>query len=130
MTWDEPGGGAPEDPGSDEALGFCRIDQNPISGAGSLSNCFKDVNNINFFPGQPAASAPDGSGRQIVYVPDASGFTSSIFRFIFTPSATGGTLTQNGILNGTGSRKGTTIQTVALPTGPGNDGSLFIGYSD
>ena len=115
---------------SDEALGFCRIDQNPITGSGSLSNCFKDVSNINFLPGQPAASAPDGSGRQIVYVPDASGFTSSIFRFIFTPNATGGTLTPNGILNGTGSRKGTTIQTVALPTGPGNDGSLYIGYSD
>ena len=115
---------------SDEALGFCRIDQNPITGSGSLSNCFKDVNNFNFFPGQPAATAPDGSGRQTVFVPDSSGFTSNIFRFIFTPSATGGTLTLNGILNGTGSRKGVTLQTVALPTGPFNDGSLYLGYSD
>jgi hypothetical protein len=115
---------------SDEALGFCRIDQNPITGAGSLSNCFKDVNNINFFPGQPAASAPDGTGRQIVYVPDASGLTSTIFRFIFTPSATGGSLSLNGLLNGVGSRKGITVQTVALPTGPFNDGALYLGYSD
>src|ERR1051326_2211213 len=36
----------------------------------------------------------------------------------------------NGILDGTGSRKGTTLQTVALPTGPFNDGSLYLGYSD
>jgi len=115
---------------SDEALGFCRIDQNPVTGSGSLSNCFKDVNNINFFPGQTAASAPDASGRQIVYVPDSSGFTSNIFRFIFTPSLTGGTLSLNGVLNGTGSRKGVTVQTVALPTGPFNDGALYIGYSD
>ena len=115
---------------SDEALGFCRIDTNPITGAGSLSHCFKDVTNINFFPGQPAAAPPDGAGRQIVYVPDASGFTSSIFRFIFTPDGTGGTLNLNGILDGTGSRKGTTIQSVALPDGPFNDGSLYLGYSD
>ena len=115
---------------SDEALGFCRIDQNPITGSGSLSHCFKDVNNINFFPGQPAAAPPDGAGRQVVYVPDASGFTSSIFRFLFIPDGTGGTLSLNGILDGTGSRKGTTLQTVALPTGPFNDGSLYLGYSD
>lgn len=115
---------------SDEALGFCRIDQNPITGAGSLSHCFKDPNNINFFPGQPAASAPDKTGKQVVYVPDASGFTSSIFRFVFTPALGGGTLSLNGILDGTGSRKGTTVQTVALPSGPGNDGALYIGYSD
>ena len=56
---------------SDEALGFCRIDQNPITGVGSLSNCFQP--NATFFPGQPAAAEPDGAGRQVVYVPDASG---------------------------------------------------------
>jgi hypothetical protein len=115
---------------SDEALGFCRIDQNPITGAGSLSHCFQDPNNASFFPGQPAAAPPDGAGRQVVYVPDASGLTSNIFRFVFTPDGTGGTLSLNGILNGGGSRKGTTVQTVALPSGPGNDGSLFVGYSD
>ena len=36
----------------------------------------------------------------------------------------------NGILNGAGSRKGTKIETVALPLGPFNDGALYIGYSD
>lgn len=113
---------------SDEALGFCRIDQNPITGAGSLSHCFQP--NVTFFPGQPAAAPPDGAGKQIVYVPDASGISSSIYRFIFTPDATGGTLSLNGILDGTGSRKGLTVQTVALPTGPNNDGALYLGYSD
>jgi hypothetical protein len=115
---------------SDEALGFCRIDQNPLTGAGSLSHCFQPVGDLTFFPGQPAAAPPDGAGRQVVYVPDASGFTSSIYRFVFTPDATGGTVSLNGILDGTGSRKGTTVQTVALPTGPFNDGALYVGYSD
>jgi hypothetical protein len=67
---------------------------------------------------------------QTVYVPDASGFTSNIYRFLFTPSPTGGTLVLNGILNGVGSRKGTTIESVALPTGPFNDGALYLLYSD
>ncbi|HST76848.1 MAG TPA: hypothetical protein VLN58_00005 [Verrucomicrobiae bacterium] len=113
---------------SDEALGFCRIDQNPITGDGTLTNCFQA--DQNFFPGQPAASQPDGTGQQIVYVPDASGNTSAIYRFIFTPNAAGGTLVLNGILDGTGSRKGTFLQSVALPTGPFNDGSLYLLYSD
>ena len=113
---------------SDEALGFCRIDQNPISGLGSLSHCFQP--DPTFFPGQTAASKPTATGQQVVYVPDSSGNTSNIYRFLFTPSATGGTLSQTGILDGTGSRKGLTLQTVALPTGPGNDGALYLGYSD
>jgi hypothetical protein len=114
---------------SDQLLGFCRIDVNPISGAGTLTNCFQA--DSNFFPGQPAASAPDATtGVQTVYVPDASGFTSNIYRFIFTPSPTGGTLVLNGILDGVGSRKGTVVQSVALPTGPFNDGALYILYSD
>lgn len=112
---------------SDEALGFCRIDQNPITGVGSLSHCFQP--NATFFPGQTAASQPDVTGKQVVYVPDSSG-TPNIYRFLFTPDATGGTLVLNGILDGTGSRKGTTLQTVALPTGPFNDGALYLGYSD
>jgi hypothetical protein len=113
---------------SDEDKGFCRIDINPISGATSLSHCFQP--DLNFFPGQTAAAAPNGLGQQIVYVPDASGVSSNIYRFIFTPDGTGGTITPNGILAGAGSRKGTKIETVALPTGPGNDGALYIGYSD
>jgi hypothetical protein len=115
---------------SDEALGFCRIDVNPISGAGTLSNCFQP--DAGFIPGQTAADAPDplNGNRQNVYVPDASGNTQSIYRFIFTPNGVGGTLALSGILDGTGSRKGTWIQTVALPTGPFNDGSLYIAYAD
>ena len=113
---------------SDEALGFCRIDQNPITGATSLSHCFQP--DLNFFPGQPAAAAPNGAGQQVVYVPDSSGVTSNIYRLIFTPDATGGTLALNGILAGAGSKKGTKIETVALPQGPTNDGALYIGYSD
>jgi hypothetical protein len=113
---------------SDEDLGFCRIDVNPITGATSLSHCFKP--DLNFFPGQTAAAAPDGLGQQIVYVPDASGVTSNIYRFIFTPDGTGGTITPNGILAGAGSKKGIKVETVALPQGPGNDGALYIGYSD
>ncbi len=112
---------------SDEALGFCRIDQNPITGAGTLSHSFHP--DPSFIPGQTAATKPDGTGSQFVYVPDASGFTSNIYRFIFTPDGTGGTLTLNGVLGGTG-RRGTTISTVALPSGPFNDGALYIGYSD
>ena len=114
---------------SDEQFGFCRIDINPLTGTGSLTNCFKA--DPTFFPGQSAASAPDAlTGQQFVYVPDASGNTSFIYRFIFTPDATGGTLVLNGVLDGTGSRKGTWVQTVALPTGPFNDGALYIGYAD
>ena len=114
---------------SDEALGFCRIDQNPITGAGTLTNCFQA--DPTFIPGQAAADAPNPvTLTQNVYVPDASGVTSSIYRFIFTPSPTGGTLVLNGILDGTGSRRGTWIQSVALPTGPFNDGALYIVYAD
>ncbi|HKT49402.1 MAG TPA: hypothetical protein VJV96_03865 [Candidatus Angelobacter sp.] len=114
---------------SDEALGFCRIDQNPITGAGTLTNCFQA--DQNFFPGQPAASAPDPTtGQQLVYVPDASGFTSAVYRFIFTPNGVGGTLVLNGVLDGTGSRKGTILESVALPTGPFNDGALYLLYAD
>jgi hypothetical protein len=113
---------------SDEALGFCRIDVNPITGNGTLSNCFQP--DATFVPGQTAAGAPDANGVQVVYVPDASGNTANIYRFLFTPGAGGGTLVLNGILDGSGSRKGTWLQTVALPTGPFNDGALYIGYAD
>lgn len=113
---------------SDEALGFCQISVNPINGVGSLTNCFQA--DANFIPGQPAASQPDGTGQQIVYVPDSSDLTSNIYRFIFTPGPGGGTLVLNGILDGTSDRKGTWIQSVALPTGPFNDGALYVLYAD
>jgi hypothetical protein len=112
---------------SDEALGFCRIDQNPITGIGSLTNCFQP--NGTFMPGQTAAAPPNALGQQVVYVPDISG-SASIYRLIFTPDGTGGTVTTSGILAGAGSRKGVNIETVALPTGPFNDGALYVGYSD
>src|SRR5689334_13761751 len=114
---------------SDEALGFCRIDQNLVTGLGTLTNCFQPA--PGFIPGQPAADAPAGPGStQNVYVPDASGLTTSIYRLIFTPSPTGGSLALNGILDGTGSRRGTWLQSVALPTGPFNDGALYLLYAD
>jgi hypothetical protein len=118
---------------SDQALGFCRIDVNPLTGAGTLTNCFQA--DATFIPGQPAASAPDPTtGVQMVYVPDsqnpALGGTANIYRFIFTPDASGGTLVLNGVLDGIGSRKGQWPQSVALPTGPFNDGALYIGYAD
>ena len=76
---------------SDEQFGFCRIDVNPVTGATSLSHCFQA--DATFFPGQTAAAAPNALGQQIVYVPDSSGFTSNVYRFIFTPDGTGGTIT-------------------------------------
>ena len=112
---------------SDEILGFCRVDVNPVTGAGSLSHCFQP--DASFFPGQTAADAPNALGQQNVYVPDASGASQNIYRLIFTPDATGGTLALSGVLAGAG-RRGTHIETVALPTGPFNDGALYIGYSD
>lgn len=108
---------------SEEDQGFCRIDQNPITGAAGLSNCFKTA---GFIPGQAAADAPDASGRQNVYVPDSSGPGRGVIRLKFTPNATGGTVSQSGLLNsGTG-----TASAVALPTGPFNDGAVYIGFYD
>ncbi|MCU1331741.1 MAG: hypothetical protein JWM08_733 [Candidatus Angelobacter sp.] len=106
---------------SDEDRGFCRIDQNPITGAAAMSNCFKPG---TFIPGQPAADKPDALGRQNVYVPDASGDSRGIVRLKFTPNGTGGTVSQTGLLN---SGKGT-AGSVALPNGPFNDGAVYIGY--
>jgi hypothetical protein len=117
---------------SDEIQGFCRIDINPVTGAAGLSNCFKPA---GFVPGQPAASAPDALSRQNVYVPDSSGCAvppntpcstnaGSIARLVFIPSITGGTVSQTGVLN---SGKGVP-SAVAIPTGPFNDGAVYIGY--
>src|ERR1051325_3155869 len=113
---------------SDEDHGFCRIDQNPITGAAGMSHCFQPA---GFVPGQPAASAPDALGRQNVYIPDSSGCktlpcgsTGSIARLVFIPDGTGGTVSQTGTLN---SGKGVP-SAVAIPTGPFNDGAIYIGY--
>ena len=113
---------------SDEDNGFCRIDQNPVTGAAGLSNCFQPA---GFVPGQPAASAPDNLGRQNVYVPDSSGCktlpcgtTGSIARLVFIPDGTGGTVSQTGLLD---SGRGVP-SAVAIPTGPFNDGAVYVGY--
>jgi hypothetical protein len=111
---------------SDENQGFCRIDQNPVTGAAALSNCFQPT--AAFIPGQPAATPPDPANlnRQTVFVPDASPGSRGISRLVFTPDATGGSVSETGVLNaGPG-----TPYTVALPNGPHNDGALYIGYSD
>jgi hypothetical protein len=106
---------------SEEDHGFCRIDQNPITGAASMSNCFQPA---GFIPGQPAADKPDAFGRQNVYVPDSSGDSKGIVRLKFIPDGTGGTVSETGLLN---SGKGT-ASAVALPQGPFNDGAVYVGY--
>ncbi|HZE79849.1 MAG TPA: hypothetical protein VE604_03040 [Candidatus Polarisedimenticolia bacterium] len=106
---------------SEEDHGFCRIDQNPITGAAGMSHCFKPV---GFIPGQPAADKPDILSRQNVYVPDASGDSKGIVRLKFIPDGTGGTVSETGLLN---SGRGT-ASAVALPQGPFNDGAVYVGY--
>ena len=106
---------------SDEDHGFCRITQNPITGAAAMTNCFKPA---GFIPGQPAADKPDALGRQNVYVPDSSGDSKGIVRLKFIPDGTGGTVSQTALLN---SGKGT-ASAVSIPTGPFNDGAVYIGY--
>jgi hypothetical protein len=123
---------------SDEDHGFCRIDQNLITGAASMSHCFRPAvatSPVGFFvPGQPAASKPDALGHQNVYIPDSSGCvlvplvpcttTGSIARLVFIPDGTGGTVSETGVLN---SGKGVP-SAVAIPTGPFNDGAVYVGY--
>ncbi|MGC2695468.1 MAG: hypothetical protein WA738_06725 [Candidatus Angelobacter sp.] len=110
---------------SDEDNGFCRIDQNPVTGAATFLNfCFKP--SPGFIPGQPAADKADNLGRQNVYIPDASGSAKGVVRAVFTPGVGGGTLSESGLLNsGPG-----TAEAVALPQGPFNDGAIYIGYTD
>jgi len=113
---------------SDEDHGFCRIDQNPITGAAAMTHCFQPA---GFVPGQPAAAPVDKLGRQNVYIPDSAGCktlpcgtTGSVVRLVFIPDGTGGTVSQTGVLN---SGKGVP-SAVAIPTGPFNDGAVYVGY--
>ena len=107
---------------SDEDNGFCRIDQNPITGAAAMTNCFKP--SLGFIPGQPAADAPSARGTQNVYIPDVSGPSRGIVRAVFDPAT--GTLSETGLLN---SGRGT-VEAVAIPNGPFNDGAIYFGYTD
>ncbi|MBZ5523770.1 MAG: hypothetical protein LAP21_16170 [Acidobacteriia bacterium] len=116
---------------SDEQLGFCRITINPADGSGSLTNCFTFIepNGSSFVPGQPALDPkPNANGTLNVYVPDASGPGRGLVRLVFTPDATGGTVSQTGSLQA-GPR---TAYAAAMPNsvGPSNDGSVYVGYSD
>jgi len=104
-----------------EDHGFCRITQNPVTGAAAMTNCFQPA---GFIPGQPAADKPDALSRQNVYVPDASGDSKGIVRLKFIPDGTGGTVSETGLLN---SGKGT-ASAAAIPTGPFNDGAVYVGY--
>lgn len=114
---------------SDEVNGFCRIDQNPVTGAATMAACFKPFvvdPTRPFIPGQPAADAPSATGTQNVYIPDTGAPARGIIRAVFTPSPAGGTLSQSGVLNaGPG-----TPSAIAIPNGPFNDGAIYIGYYD
>ena len=106
---------------SDKVLGFCRVDIVPVAG---LSHCFKP--SPSFAPGQAAADAPSPLGTQNVYIPDASGTSTGIFRMLFTPDGTGGTISQTGLLNkGPG-----TVTAIAMPQGPTNEDAIYFGFSD
>lgn len=113
---------------SDEVNGFCRIDQNPATGAASLSHCYKPT--ATFIPGQADADLPNPTtGQRHVYVPDASG-APGIARFLFNPAG-GGTLTQTGVLS-TGT---SAAESVAVPKPvPGFNGALedavYVGFSN
>lgn len=109
---------------SDEDHGFCRIDQNPLTGAASMNACFQPF--FGFIPGQPAADKPTATGRMNVYLPDAGGTARGVYRLVFIPDANGGTVSQTGLLNsGPG-----TVGVAAIPNGPFNDGSVYLGYYD
>ncbi len=109
---------------SDEDHGFCRIDQNPLTGAASMNACFKPF--ATFVPGQPAADKPTATGRMNVYLPDAGGVARGVYRLAFIPDANGGTVSQTGLLNsGPG-----TVGVAAIPNGPFNDGAVYLGYYD
>jgi hypothetical protein len=107
---------------SDEDNGFCRIDQNAITGAATLAACFKPT--LSFIPGQPAADKPSATGTQNVYIPDASAPAAGIIRAVYNPLTN--TLSQTGLLT---AGKGT-ASAVAIPNGPFNDGAVYIGYTD
>jgi hypothetical protein len=114
---------------SDEVNGFCRIDENPLTFAASLSHCYKPSS--SFIPGQADADAPNLlTGTRNLYVPDASG-GPGIARFLFNPAG-GGTISQTGVISSGASA----IEVVALPrpvpgspTTPVED-ALYVGSSN
>jgi hypothetical protein len=95
---------------SDAAQGFCRVDVG-APGVGALSNCFKPT--AAFVAGQ----ASFDSARNLIYVPDAAGTSSGIYRVPFIPA----TETLGAAVNlGQGS-----LAPSAVAVAP--DRSLFIG---
>ncbi|HWF04315.1 MAG TPA: hypothetical protein VHA06_11540 [Candidatus Angelobacter sp.] len=113
---------------SDEVNGFCRIDENILTGAASLSHCYKPT--ASFIPGQ--ADATDGAtlaGLRTVYVPDASG-AAGIARFSFNP-ANGGTLSQTGVLSsGTSAAESVAIPRQVPGTTVVPEDALYVGFSN
>ena len=112
---------------SDEIQGFCRMDTNALTGAVSLSNCYKPT--ASFIPGQADADKATATGTRHVYIPDASG-GAGIARMLFNPAG-GGTLTQTGLL----SSGPNAVETVAVPRPvPGFNGAIedavYVGYSN
>jgi hypothetical protein len=104
---------------SDEKQGFCRIDPTGVGSAATLTNCFKP--SPGFIPGQPAMDAPplNHTTTTNIYLPDVSGGSAGILRFVFNPATE--TISQTGILS-----QGRNVSAAsALAIGP--EGSLYVG---
>jgi len=116
---------------SDEVFGFCRVDQNPLTGATSLTNCYKP--RASFIPGQADADAPAAiTGNRNLYIPDASG-GPGLARFLFNPAGDSGngSISQTGLLS-TGANA---VETVAVPKKVINfsgaiEDAVYLGFSN
>jgi len=102
---------------ADEVKGLCRIDATG-AGTAALTNCVKPSS--NFIAGQPAADSPAVSHttNPNVYLPDVSGNSAGIFRYVFDPTSQ--TLSQTGVLS-----QGRGLVAGALAISP--QGDLYIG---
>jgi hypothetical protein len=102
---------------ADESKGLCRIDAIG-AGAAALTNCVKPT--ASFIAGQPAADTPalSKTANTNVYVPDISGSSAGIYRFVFNPTTQ--TLSQTGVLS---QGRGTIAGALAISA----QGDLYIG---
>ena len=102
---------------ADENKGLCRID---ATGAGraALTNCVKP--SPSFIAGQPAADTPalSKTPNVNVYVPDVSGTSAGVLRYVFNPITQ--TLSQTGVLS---QGRGAIASAVAISP----QGDLYIG---